>query len=169
MAFVYFDIKKSQFYDNTASPLYPFDFTAVGHTVRTRLEEFIASVEPFHLRTIGDVILFDLTEENKSVIKMSAAPFEVDQDDVDTTVFRIKYGYVAMYPHNVLNSSSVFRSLVYNLSKADKVQSFFNDSDHVKVVGTKAYSQQVLDITYRNQYNTFAAVVGFKIKTQVTN
>ena len=164
MAYTYFDIKKSVFYTDYTSPLYPFDFTAVGNTVRTHLENFITSVESFHISAIGNVIMFDLTEENKNTIKISAAPFEVDQDDVDSSVFRIKYGYVALFPQNILNSGSVFRSIVHNLCNLDKLRAEFSSVSTAHIVGVKAYAQPVLDITHRNQYNTYAAVVGFKVQ-----
>ena len=163
MATVYFDIKLSEFYTESR-PLYPYDFTDVGATVKSRLEDFIRSVDSFHIGSIGDVVTFNLTDENSEVIKISAAPFEVDKDDDDATVFRVKYGYVAMFPRSILNSLRVFRSLVYCLSKVENVQKAFQSSDNVQVIGTKAYYQDVLDITYKNQYNTYAAVVGFKIK-----
>ena len=163
MATVYFDIKLSEFYTEP-KPLYPFDFTEVGQVTRQRLESFITSVEPFHLGTIGDVLTFNLTEENKTEIKISTAPFEIDQDDEDDTVYKIKYGYVAMIPRNVLNGLRLFRSWTYNLGQLDKLSKVFQTTDNVRAVAARADMQQVLDITYKKQYNTYAAIAEFKVK-----
>ena len=163
MATIYFDIKKSEFYTEARS-LYPFDFTSLGSTVRTRLETFITSVDSFHIGTIGDVITFTVTDANKNVIKISSAPFEVDQDNDDASVYRVKYGYVAMIPRNVLNGRRLFRSWIYDLSQVQKLQNTFQSSDNVQVVSITANAVPVLDITYRNEYNTFSAIVEFKLK-----
>lgn len=163
MATVYFDIKKAEFYTETR-PLYPFDFSAVGSTVRTRLETFIHDVEPFHIGTIGDVLTFNLTNENKNVIKLSSAPFEVSPDIDDSSIYHIKYGYVGMFPRNVLNSARLFRTSIYELSQLAKLKKVFQQSDNINVISTKADAIQVLDITYKNDYNSFAAIVEFRLQ-----
>jgi len=163
MATVYYDIKKSEFYTEPR-PLYPYDFSEVGQIVRARLQTFITNVEPFHISPIGDVIAFDLTDANRFITKISAAPFEVDQDEDDPLVFRIKFGYVAMIPSNILNGMRLFRTWCYQLSQKDKVQKVFQESDGVLVASARADAYQVLDITYKKDYNSFAAVVEFKIK-----
>ena len=163
MATVYYDIKKSEFYTEPR-PLYPYDFTDVGQIVRARLQTFITNVEPFHISPIGDVISFELTDANRYVTKISAAPFEVDQDEDDESVYRIKFGYVAMIPSNVLNGMRMFRTWCYHLGQKDKVQKVFQESDGVLVAAARADSYQVLDITYKRDYNTYAAVFEVKVK-----
>ena len=163
MATVYFDIKKSEFYTETR-PLYPFDFTSLGATVRTKLQSFITSVESFHIGTIGDVVTFTLTDANKTLIKISSAPFEVDQDNDDPTVYHVKYGYVAMIPSNVLNGRRLFRTWVYNLGQVQKLQNTFSPSDNIEVAAITTNEVPVLDITYKNEYNTFSSVIEFKLK-----
>lgn len=163
MATVYFDIKKAEFYTETR-PLYSFDFSTVGTAVRTRLETFIHDVEPFHIGTIGDVLTFTLTNENKTVMKISAAPFEVSQDADVSTIFNIKYGYVAMVPRNILNGARLFRSLIYELGQTDKVKKVFQASDNINVISARADAVQILDITYKNEYNSFAAIAEFRVE-----
>ena len=163
MATVYFDIKKSEFYTETRE-LYPYSFTEVGTTIKTRLESYITSVDQFHIGTIGNVISFNLTDANANAIKISAAPFEVTKSTEDPNVFIIKYGYAAMIPYTVLNAEQLFRMWVYDLGQAQKIRKLILAADHIKLKRAFAYYIPVVDITQKKNYNTFSAVAVYTVK-----